>query len=302
MTEDKKLIIWDLFGGGQNSVYKTLEEFDYLDSFEVYTFDITESYHRHQYKIDLSQENIIKVFKNFPKPDIIVASPLCQSFSQILQMKGGGTCFWKFNQNKDKLIERTIEEFETLKSGFTRYFDAKKQLLIKRLGEKCINNTIELIQYFKPKVWYIENPKSSLIWDYITKNRNDFFDKEKMFFNLASYGKYGYLNRKDTYFLSNVKMTLKSGKSKKIYREEGDFFILEEDLYNDLISYIPNLKKKMNKRKSRSGLSGMDFIDKRSKKLQANESGVESFIPHKLIQEIFFYFYGFIIGNENDYL
>ncbi|MBR4485837.1 hypothetical protein IKS57_00430 [bacterium] len=61
--------------------------------FDVFTFDITEPQHQNQFKMDLAQDNIIECFKHYPKPDIIVASPLCQSFSVAISLPGGGTCF-----------------------------------------------------------------------------------------------------------------------------------------------------------------------------------------------------------------
>ena len=38
------------------------------------------------------------------------------------------------------------------------------------LGERCIQNVIKILCYFKPKNYYIENPASSLIWKYIKYN------------------------------------------------------------------------------------------------------------------------------------
>ena len=118
-----------------------------LELYDIYTFDITEPIHDQQFKIDLAQDHIVEKFKQFPKPDIIVASPLCQSFSCVLNMKGGGTCFWKFNDAKTKLIERSVKEFEALKSGFTKNLKADVQLFIKRLGQKWIDNTIALLNH-----------------------------------------------------------------------------------------------------------------------------------------------------------
>ena len=104
-----KIIVWDLFGGGQNSVYESLKD---NPLFDVWTFDITEPTREQHIKQDLTVNNIIEVLENYPRPDIMVASPLCQSFSSILQMKGGGTCFWK--KENGLLVERSIEEFEAL--------------------------------------------------------------------------------------------------------------------------------------------------------------------------------------------
>ena len=171
-----KYIVWDLFGGGQNSVFNTIKEFDLEEYFEIYTFDVTEPIRKNHIKIDLSQDNIIDKMKNFPHPDIIVASPLCQSFSCVLNMKGGGTCFWKYeDETKTSLTERTLEEFEKLKGGFTKNLNGEVQLFIKRLGQRCIDNTIKLIEFYKPKYWYIENPKHSLMWKYIKYNKNIMF-------------------------------------------------------------------------------------------------------------------------------
>lgn len=315
-----KLIIWDLFGGGQNSVYNSLKEFNLLDKYEVYTFDITEPTHKNQFHIDLSQDNIINIFQHYPKPDIIVASPLCQSFSNVLNMKGGGTCFWKLNNNKTKLIERSVKEFEKLKNGFTKNLKADVQLFIKRLGQKCIDNVIELIEYYKPKIWYIENPKLSLIWKYITLNKSKFYKKYNCYFNEASYGKYGFLTTKSTYFLSNVKMNFMKGKiDPPYYIKEINgikYYVLKDDpnikLRRDLNSRmlgISSITKMLKARNVKSGMGGMDFVQKSLKSPkqinkksseQICEAGPASAIPHKLIKHIFSYFEFELHKNQNN--
>lgn len=305
----KKKVIWDLFGGGQNSVFHTLKEYNLLDKYEILTFDVTDPIHNNQFKVDLSQKNIVELFKKYPKPDIIVSSPLCQSFSCVLNMKGGGTCFWKLNKTKTKLIERSVKEFEELKNGFTKNLKADVQLFIKRLGKKCIDNTIELIKYYQPKYFYIENPKHSLMWKYIKLNRKDFFNDFEMFLNEASYGKYGYFTTKSTFFLSNVKMNLKKGKIDPPYHiEEIDgqkYYVLNDDssikMRRDLDSRmmgIAHLNKIIKARKAKSGMGAMDFIQRGQSPNQKNkksneqicESGPASAIPHKLINEIISYF------------
>lgn len=81
------MIVWDLFGGGQNSVYEALKD---NPQYDVYTFDVTEPTRAKQYVLDLSNDNVLEELDKYPQPEIIVASPLCQSFSQVLTMKGGG--------------------------------------------------------------------------------------------------------------------------------------------------------------------------------------------------------------------
>ncbi|MCF0218086.1 MAG: hypothetical protein HUJ42_03555 [Malacoplasma sp.] len=307
--KNKKKIVWDLFGGGQNSVYLSIKESNKLDKFDVYTFDITKPIHSKQFHLDLSQDNIVDIFKQFPQPDIIVASPLCQSFSNILNMKGGGTCFWKLNEKKDKLVQRSKKEFEELKSGFTKNLNAEVQLFLKKLGKKCIDNTIDLIKFYKPKYWYIENPKQSLIWKYITLNRKDFYAPKKMFLNNASYGKYGFLTSKETNFMSNIKMDLFKGKIEPPYYVKEingkKYYVLKDDetvkLRRDLDSRmigISSINKMIKARNVNSGMGGMDFVQRQKTPIQKNkmsteqicESGPASAIPHKLVTHIFSYF------------
>ena len=304
--DNKKYIVWDLFGGGQNSVYHGLKKHKLLNKFDVYTFDITKPTRKNHYKIDLAQPNIVKAMSKFPKPDIIISSTLCQSFSCVLNMKGGGTCFWKEDKENNKLVFRSVEEFEKLKSGFTKHLDASTQLFIAKLGKKCIDNTIALIKHYKPKYWYIENPKQSLLWKYIKLNRNDFYKEETCFFNEASYGKYGYFTTKATYFLSNVKMDLLKGKIPPPYEIKtinGEkYYVLKDDpsvkvprsLDSRMIG-LGSLNKMIKARKAKSGMGAMDFIQRgktpqqknRKSNEQISESGPASAIPDKLIFELF---------------
>lgn len=290
----RKMVIWDLFGGGQNSVYKTLKEFDLLNEYEIYTFDITPPQHDNQYCLDLSQDInvVIKELEKFPRPHIITSSPLCQSFSTVVSMKGGGTCFWKYNEDKTLLIERSKEEFEELKSGFTRKFIADKQLEIKRLGQKCIDNTIELIKHFKPKFWYIENPHKSLMWKYITLNKADWFNESPKYLNKALYGHYGFAIHKPTIFLSNIKMNLKSKKIPKMW----DTFVDKDNVKWIYIVGKPEIKTRytngrsfMIARLNQLATNKEDFVEYGSDK-KFSESGPASAIPHKLIKEILSYF------------
>lgn len=90
----EKVIVWDLFDGGNNSVSKSLMN---RSEYEIHTVDITKPERKTQYDVDLSQDFKVlkKFFDKLPKPDIIVASPLCQSFSSVLSMKGGWNLFLK---------------------------------------------------------------------------------------------------------------------------------------------------------------------------------------------------------------
>lgn len=248
----------------------------------------------------------MEIFKKYPHPDIIAASPLCQSFSCVLNMKGGGTCFWKLNEDKSLLVERSVEEFERLKNGFTKRLDAETQLFIKRLGERCINNVVELINYYQPKLWYIENPKQSLMWKYLELNKKEFVQSWKAIKNEASYGKYGFLTTKATYFLSNIPIYLLKGKIEPPYTIEiidgQKYYVLKDDksvkVKRDLDSRmigISSIQKMIKARKVKSGMGAMDFIQRQKTPVQKNkmsneqicEAGPASAIPHSLILDIF---------------
>lgn len=303
----KKLVVWDLFGGGQNSVYNTITEYNLEEFFDVYTFDVTEPTREKHIKIDLSQANITQLMSKYPKPDIILASPLCQSFSCVLNMKGGGTCFWKYaDESRSKLIERSVEEFESLKGGFTKNLKADVQLFIKRLGQRCIDNTIELINNYQPKYWYIENPKHSLMWKYIKYNRSDFYNAS-LFLNEASLGKYGFLTTKPTIFLSNINIKLEKGKIEPPYYVDvidGKKYYVLKDNPQTRVDYsldsrmlgLASIKKMIKARNVKSGMGAMDFVmrsqgayTQKNKMVneQLSEAGPASAIPHKLIYAIF---------------
>ncbi|OAB48993.1 hypothetical protein [Mycoplasmopsis gallinarum] len=232
-----KIVIWDLFGGGCNSLSRAINEFNLNDKYAVYTFDVVET-HKKSYRgqldfsfqkyinLDLSQNNIIKIFEKLikdgqiEKPNIITSSTLCQSFSKVLSMIGGGTCFWKQSIRGDKkspLIERTVEEFEFLKSGFTKKLNAQKQLFIKRLGQKCAENSVELIRHFKPDYWYIENPDSSLLFQFLEINLNF-----KGFLNIGCYGAYGFPQNKSGGFYSNIEIELDKTRRPRTYETQWE--------------------------------------------------------------------------------
>jgi len=259
---ESKIIVWDFFGGTQNSVYEALK--DYVD-YEVYTFDITPPTRQKHFYVDLSSDDcIIKINKlNIPEPDVMVFSPPCDSFSSVLSMRGGGTVCWV--ERNGRLEYRSKADFEINKTGFHRYLDYSKQLDRALLGEKLLNNSLKIIKYFKPKSWYIENPRTSLMWKYIMLN-TDFcnVNSELSIFNRVKYGNYGFPTPKATIFLSNIDLNLNNDK-----------------VIHDGVNYVEGEKWKRGKNHlyslARSNFGGIG-------KSRRSE------IPKKLIREIFYTF------------
>jgi site-specific DNA-cytosine methylase len=114
--------VLELFAGTK-SIGKVAKELGY----NVFSTDIEEKFQT-DYTIDLLEFDVNEV----PwKPDIIWASPPCTSFSINSHRH-------HWDKDKQPLTETAI------------------------VGYKLIEKTIELINYFEPKYWYIENPRGLL--------------------------------------------------------------------------------------------------------------------------------------------
>lgn len=207
---DKK-IVWDLFGGLNGSVGLAIGYEDY----DIYTIDILPKTKdgRKNITIDLANENFTEILvdlEDLPSPDIIVASPMCNSFSTASGMKGSGASGWEYildeqGNRTGKLYIRPKEHFDNSR---LKYENALPKA---QLGERAIINTIKIIKLFKPKHWYIENPRASLMWKYIEHNLG-FKDGVKNLAHYLSYDEDGV--KKPTIFLSNLDLNLKTTKNK----------------------------------------------------------------------------------------
>lgn len=103
--------------------------------------------------------------------DIIWCSPECKIYSNLQYSQIGRK--WK---SKEELYE------------------AQKKDSI------YINKTIEIIDYLKPKYYFIENPRYSSIWNFI---ENENFAKD---FVIVDYCAFGYTYKKPTKILTNKKL------------------------------------------------------------------------------------------------
>ncbi len=191
-------IVWDLCGGSQNSVYKAIG--DDL-SYEIYTLDINSTLaHNKQIQVDLTRADIIDwLDKNLPKPDIIVASPNCAAFSVINNVGEGE----RIGITKDFKV-RELDEIQKIidTHKFFKYRKAERERETAITGLALAKSVADIINHFKPKYWYIENPNSSRIWAYLEQ----FIDGYK---NLTYYNNYDDdFSQKPTYFMSNIKLEL----------------------------------------------------------------------------------------------
>ena len=129
------------------------------------------------------KEDILKWdYKKDYKPgdfDIITASPVC--------------CFWSIIRNC--WIGRTFKNSNEIVTRETLDRD------MIRLGAPMVDRVFEIIEYFKPKYYWIENPKTSKMWKYI-KTNYDYPDSYYLTFDYCKYSDFGY--KKPTTFLTNI--------------------------------------------------------------------------------------------------
>lgn len=203
------MVIWGLFDSGNGSYKKVADEM----GLEIYSIGIDrENKNDHFINLDLASysrmfgdNTLFETLDKLPKPDLIIASPPCESWSVASAMKDGNAC-WK---------QDTMENmFGTMKgSRFTvrDYIDfenyqniPERQILTRINGELTIFNTVEIIKRYKPKHWVIENPAYGRIWDY-TRNILGF---DIPYENLTHYNNYGFEIKKPTKFASDVYFNL----------------------------------------------------------------------------------------------
>ena len=211
----KKLpIIWALYDDAESSYNKAIKR--YFDKkFIIYSIGINDLvFEKSKYyfykKIDLSliNFNLIKELNKLPRPDIILASPPCESWSGA---DCGGVMVKSITKNGEWVIKN--------KKYYDKYNEkahpVKRRKFIQKetsriLGEATIGATIKIIEEFKPKYWVIENPFTSKTWKFQEFHWNF---GNKAFHNKTYYSSYDKnFSSKPTIFKSNINLNLKSKK------------------------------------------------------------------------------------------
>lgn len=147
-----------------------------------------------------------KLLKLLPKPDIIVASPPCESWSHMASINNGNI-HWKryasrlFPENKVFQLQDIDVETKFVKNSGIKTFYGRIN------GELCHQNTWEIIKTTKPKVFMVENP-DNYSWEYIHKYVHDL---PKIYMNRLVYSAYEpkRFSPKREIFGSNIPLKLK---------------------------------------------------------------------------------------------
>ncbi len=242
--ERETVVVWALFDDAESSYKNAIKKYFKNIDIKVYSIGINDvkfpKSHKFFYeRIDLSLNNfnLINELKELPKPNVILASPPCESWSGA---DCGGRMVTKIDNEGNRYIHsaKYYEEYnKTCHPVKRRYFIQKERSRI--IGESTVGGTIEIIKHFKPKVWVIENPKTSKMWDF-QKYHWDFHGV----MNDTYYSAYDLkFSAKPTIFKSNIKLNLKKERVKgnNDHMAKGSYSkrsSIPELLIKDIISQI----------------------------------------------------------------
>lgn len=251
-SENKK-VIWALYDDSESSYKKAIKKY-FHKKYIVFSVGINDiTFEKSDYyfykKIDLSlfNFNLIKELSKLPKPDIILASPPCESWSGA---DCNGKMIRKIGNNHNWIVMNKRHYDEHNKNCHPvkrRYFYQKESGRL--LGEATIGATIHIIQTFKPRVWVIENPQTSKIWEF-QENHWCFFGNKNITYYSAYDNSY---SLKPTIFKSNIKLNLKKERARgnKDHMAKGSYSkrsSIPKDLIKDLIEQIEmELRNETNK-------------------------------------------------------
>ena len=186
-----KKVIWSLFDS-ETAITQELNSDDYI----VYSIGlpsssaITDNF----IKMDLSRKSCLKKLEKLPKPDIIFASPPCESWVIV---NIGNVIYFERNFNEHNFYWQ-----RNFKGNDFR----PKYRVIRLSGQKTAYFTAEIIKKFKPSLWCVENGSSSLIFKYLNKYHNLKGNQNKTYY--SSYDNINF-SKKPTIIYSNVLMNLR---------------------------------------------------------------------------------------------
>lgn len=218
---DTKMTVWALFDSGNGSYTKGATTLNSSGeaNIDIYPIGI-DIENKNNHFINLNLADYSRLFEDntlfdeldkLPKPDLIIASPPCESWSSASALFEGNAC-WKQEDLSDSLFvpQRessmfTIRSNSDYKKSYQNYhYD--RQFMKRVNGELTAFNTIEIIKRYDPRYFIIENPASGRLWKYI----KDIIGFKLPYLNLTRYNNYDYPLQKPTKFASNLNLNLKN--------------------------------------------------------------------------------------------
>lgn len=214
-----KKVIWSLFDS-ETAITQDLNCKNYI----VYSIGlpsssaITDNF----ISMDLSKKSCLKKLEKLPKPDIIFASPPCETW---ITVNIGNVRFYKRNYNEHNLY-------------WQKNFKANNYALhhrnLRLLGQRTAYFTFKIIEKFKPELWCIENGSSSFIFKYLFKFHNLKGSQNKTYY--SSYDNFNF-GRKPTTIYSNKQLYLRNNKEKSIISTCNSVSGIKRKTHKLLINY-----------------------------------------------------------------
>ena len=195
-SDVSKKVIWSLFDS-ETAITQQLNSDDYI----VYSIGLPSSsaLTDNFIKMDLSRRSCLKKLDKLPPPDIIFASPPCETWVTV-------------NSGNLRFYNRTGNEYNLYwKNNFKGNDYGLHHRSLRLTGQRTAYFTAEIIKKFNPELWCIENGYTSLIFKYLHT-----YLGLNGYKNLTYYDNYNALDfsLKPTYIFSNKKLLLNKNKNK----------------------------------------------------------------------------------------
>lgn len=155
--------IWGLFDDGNGSYSNAVAEYNKnRGPHQIISIGINNADVNQDLAINtLHKQNALwGQLDKLDRPDVILASPPCESWSVASAMKGGNAC-WK--REKDMTINLFGEYEQGSKFTIRNHIDYEnyqfkydKSFLTRINGEMCIYNTLKIIERYQPKVFVMK--------------------------------------------------------------------------------------------------------------------------------------------------
>lgn len=212
----KKLVCWALFDSETGDYMSTVKK-HFSDDIEIYGVGMSHYGKNTDNYVNFNLADFSELFdgvgigkkllKLLPKPDIIVASPPCESWSHMTSVNNGNI-HWKRYASK-LFPENKVFQLQDInaESGFVKG-QGIKTFYCRVNGELCHQNTWEIIKTTNPTVFMVENP-DNYSWEYIQNYVRG--GVPKMYLNYLVYSAYDPVkfSPKREIFASNIKLKLR---------------------------------------------------------------------------------------------
>lgn len=286
------MIVWCLFddaNGSWNKYSKEQNENTFI------SIGINNNDWDNYYQIDLSiqNESLINKLNELPKPDIIVASPPCESWS----IADNQQRLWREQKgNNIKVHLKSDIEHNNKVMHAKRKRDYYKQWRTTLNGISTTLGLLKVIEHFKPLIWVIENPETSKIWEFINENVGLNGFRNKTYYNAYDIN----FTKKPTIFFSNVKLDLRLNHIKQLRKwEETQGYALRssipKDLLKDIIEQITKKGVKTMKELAKVKQQSVEQLDLLNKiiqeELKSNEIEKDKAKPKKMSIDTLLNFY-----------